>query len=242
MKACHPGQTPSVAQGTCTFPDNVNFSIHCLKEPDYVMSLMATYGTNQEMDDADSKRTITTQTGQTVEVHFKYPELFHYHFKYRNAVDQHNQNCHKPLSLEEIWATIRWPNRVFAFLLAITEVNVKVAAEYFGKKQKLPMLNIRRLIAEALINNTALVTERDNEAMNLRPVLVEHKLEQYPFFKRWNGRKFVKADTQFPQRLCMVCKKKRSRKYCSCNPANGCCERCHAEHVLLVHTVADHGH
>ncbi len=221
--------------------DNVKFSIHCLKEPDYVMSLMATYGTDQEMGE-DAKRTITTNTGQTVDIPFKYKELFYYHFKYRNAVDQHNQNRHKPLSLEEIWATIRWPNRVFAFLLSITEVNVKVAAEYFGKKEKLPMLHVRRLIAEALINNTALIADRENEAMNLRPVLVQHTLETFPFFKRWDGRRFVPANTQFPQKLCMVCNKKRSRKYCSCTPTSGCCDGCHAEHVLLVHTVAPHGH
>ena len=53
----------------------------------------------------------------------KYPEVIHNHFQYHHAVDDHNAKRHSPISIEVVWATKRWPNRVFCFLLSITEVN-----------------------------------------------------------------------------------------------------------------------
>ena len=52
--------------------------------------------------------------------------------------------------------TMRWPNRVFCFLLAMTMVNVQNAATYFLKTPKLDSLQARQLIAKALINNVHL--------------------------------------------------------------------------------------
>ena len=54
--------------------------------------------------------------------------------------------------------TMRWPNCVFCFLLAMTMVNVQNAATYFLKKPKLDSLQARCLIAKALINNVHLRT------------------------------------------------------------------------------------
>ena len=51
---------------------------------------------------------------------------------------------------------MRWPNRVFCFLLAVTMVNVQNAATYFLKNAKLDSLQAQRLIAKALINNVHL--------------------------------------------------------------------------------------
>ena len=48
--------------------------------------------------------------------------------------------------------TMRWPNRVFCFLLAIDQN----AATYFLKTPKLDSLQARQLIAKALINNVHL--------------------------------------------------------------------------------------
>jgi Transposase IS4 len=74
--------------------NNVQFSVHCLKEPDYVMFLMATYGTDKRMSDQGTTRSVKNVDGTTAVVSFNYPELFSYHFKYRNSVYQHNQNRH----------------------------------------------------------------------------------------------------------------------------------------------------
>jgi Transposase IS4 len=221
--------------------DGVNFGVYCMKEPDYVMKLMATYGTNKEIESL-SKRTVpndNTRTTRTVSFH--YTELFANHFAYRNAVDAHNQLRHQPISLEVIWATKRWANRVFAFLLAISEVNVKLASEYFNDKEKLSMLAFRKLFAKCLIYNRNLEQERQGRTvMNLRPVLVQHELLTTQSYRRWNGAKFVRADTRFPQRQCGVCKRK-VRTYCGCNPSRGMCNRCHIAHVLDIRSGDPHG-
>ena len=54
--------------------------------------------------------------------------------------------------------TMRWPNHVFCFLLAMTMVNVQNAATYFLQKPKLDSLQAQCLIAKALINNVHLRT------------------------------------------------------------------------------------
>jgi hypothetical protein len=59
---------------------------------------------------------------------FRYHEPFENHFLYRHAVDDHNNNRHSDISIEETWTTHRWENRVFAFILvAISEVNIWLA-------------------------------------------------------------------------------------------------------------------
>jgi hypothetical protein len=61
-------------------------------------------------------------------VEFKYKEVIGNHYRYRGAVDEHNSKRHDGgtgagISLERSWKTMRWENRVFAFILAICEVN-----------------------------------------------------------------------------------------------------------------------
>ena len=54
--------------------------------------------------------------------------VFYNHYKFwHDAVDDHNATRHSPISLEVEWATKWWPNRVFAFLLSVTEVNAMLA-------------------------------------------------------------------------------------------------------------------
>jgi hypothetical protein len=94
--------------------EDIPFGIFAMKEPDYVMSLMATYGTDDKIESSNATRTIITNNRQST-VSFKYTELYYNHFTYRNAVDAHNQLRHQPISLETTWQTHRWANRVFAF-------------------------------------------------------------------------------------------------------------------------------
>jgi Transposase IS4 len=219
--------------------ENIPFGVYCMKEPDYVMALMATYGSDELCQ--ETQRTASSQGGQTTTHSFRYTELFHNHFAFRNAVDAHNQLRHQPISLEVIWATKRWANRVFAFLLAVTEVNVKLAVEHFGKKDKLPMLVFRKLFADSLINNRNLEQERlGRNVMNLRPVMIRHTLLTVPQFQRHDGRKFVAASTRFPQRQCSECRRK-VRTYCACTPSKGMCNVCHTEHILSLTSGDPHG-
>ena len=85
---------------------------------------------------------------------FQYPEVVGNHFMYRHSVDDHNNKRHSPISLEVIWATKFWPNRVFAFLLGVTEVNVNLAAMYFCGQEPTGQIEFRKLLAKTLIYNT----------------------------------------------------------------------------------------
>ena len=105
--------------------DRVKFHIHAMKEPDYVMSLMSTYGTSQRMGDEQKQYTSTAGV-----VTFKYPEVVANHFQFRDAVNGHNSARMDPIALKETWKTTRWPLRVFQVLLAITEVNICQVQEY----------------------------------------------------------------------------------------------------------------
>ena len=54
---------------------------------------------------------------------FKYKLPFDWNFRYRNAVDDHNNLSHALSSIEDTWATDRLECRLFAFILAISELN-----------------------------------------------------------------------------------------------------------------------
>ena len=47
-----------------------------------------------------------------------------------------------------------WPNHVFAFLLAVTDVNVNLAAQYFGGIKQIGQIKFRKLLAKTLIFNS----------------------------------------------------------------------------------------
>ena len=95
-----------------------------MRDVDYTMRLMTTYGQLMPTAEAEDKRR-TLQDGSVAT--FKYTEPFNNHYLYRHAVDDHNNLRHAGISIEETWLTHRWENRVFAFILLITEVNIFLA-------------------------------------------------------------------------------------------------------------------
>jgi Transposase IS4 len=101
-----------------------------MQDVGYVTMFMSTYGT-LEKKGKETRRFIMTQ-GTTENKEFQYPEGIANHYKYRGLVDSHNTKRHAPISLETTWATKAWTNRVFAFLLAVTEVNVYLASKYYN--------------------------------------------------------------------------------------------------------------
>ena len=92
------------------------------------------------------------------------------HFLFRHSVDDHNNKRHSPISIEEIWATKWWPNRVFAFLLAVTEVNVSLGMVEFCDNAPTSQIEFRKKLADVLINN-----EYFNEEDNTTPVKKANK-------------------------------------------------------------------
>ena len=88
--------------------DGVKFDLFCVKEPEYVMTLMSTYGSlNSNANQRDSARITNGKT-----ITFKYNVVVGNHYKYRDAVDAHNSKRHdcgtkNGLSLEKAWKTSR---------------------------------------------------------------------------------------------------------------------------------------
>ena len=85
------------------------FDLFCLKEPDYVMTLMSTYGSLNKL--ADQKESIRDTTNGNV-TRFYYNEVVGNHYRYRDAVDAHNAKRHDAgtkhgLSIENTWRTTR---------------------------------------------------------------------------------------------------------------------------------------
>ena len=108
--------------------DNIPFHIYCMKEPDYMMSLMSTYGTLEPIGKVSMRNWLVQGTKRQKQV--TYTEVIHNHYKFRHAVDDHNAKRQSPISLKVVWAMKWWPNRVFAFILSVTEVNAIMAYKH----------------------------------------------------------------------------------------------------------------
>ena len=86
--------------------DDIPFHVYAMKEPDYVMLLMSTYGTNNHDNGKETRRNWKAG-GEARSNSFRYPEVVHNHFWYFHAVDDHSGKQHSPISLEVVWATKR---------------------------------------------------------------------------------------------------------------------------------------
>ena len=141
--------------------DEVPFHVYAMKEPDYVMSLMSTHGTNLQSGKETCHEWVDSDgTNKTTKVN--YPEVVGNHFLYQHSVDNHNNKRHSSISLEVVWGTKYWPNHVFSFLLAVTEVNVNLAAQYFGGMKQVGQIEFRKLLAKTLIFNSYYDDKTDN--------------------------------------------------------------------------------
>ena len=130
-----------------------SFHIFCMKEPDYVAMIMSTHSALNEVDDHATRRTFENQAGEQETKNLKYTEPFSLHYRYRHQIDDHNNRRHSPISLEETWAPKRWENRVFAFLIAVTEVNAYRMRVYLKPGYTSPHLKFRRALVMKCINN-----------------------------------------------------------------------------------------
>jgi hypothetical protein len=212
--------------------DGVEFNVFCMKEPDYTMMLMSTYGTNDR--NGDMKRRSWIEGGEVKRTEFRYPEVVYNHYKYRHCVDDHNAKRHSPISIEVTWGTKRWECRVFAFLLAITEVNTMLAATYFNGSPSVPMLQFRKTLAFELLNNPYITTTEDKrKSKRIRP-LEAHKLMTLPKGKKFGqGERMVSSIDDYPKKTC-VGGHRKIRTYCACSPGVMRCEICMREHYVSL--------
>ena len=95
--------------------DNVRFHIVSMKEPDYVMMIMTTYGSLVEFGEEEKRHYMVNGVKHVTT--FRYPKVVYNHYHYHDVIDNHNSFRMHLLSMEETWMTMHWPNRVFLFPL-----------------------------------------------------------------------------------------------------------------------------
>ena len=86
---------------------------------------MTTYGTTELMCDASPRAYEINGVKRRNTI--VYPEVFNNHFQFGDAVYANNGMRMSPLALEERWKTVRYTNRAFQFLIAVTETNCWLA-------------------------------------------------------------------------------------------------------------------
>ena len=226
--------------------NGLKYNIFCMKDVDYTMKLMTTYGslTQNNIECKVAYRNDSSGNQKS----FNYTECFANHFKYRHNIDDHNNLRHATPSIESTWLTQRWAIRVFSFLLAISEVNTFLSFRFFVWSQnpsipKLSLLEFRRKLAVQLIDNDhwkeeqeRKVSHSDNRRRKKHKQYhnhhFSHQLLTAPahasFFteNKWH----CNNKTKYPQFVCKAAGcKKRIRTYCSCFEGQWMCN----EHFLI---------
>lgn len=209
--------------------DGTTFHVMGMKEAPYVMTVMTTYGTINRTG-KETERFVGPPADRR-RIKFNYPEVFGNHFKYRHMVDDHNARRHAPISFEESWATKTWTHRIFAFLIAITEVNMQLCSKYFYVKDDVSQINYRKELCKSLIFNKYVVQEAEEgiRRSRKRPNNLDHELITLPPFKKFHNLRIVASNMQYAQFKCTACPK-RTRKYCRCTPGIFRCQECYATH------------
>jgi hypothetical protein len=80
--------------------DGVKYFLWALKEPQYVMKMMATGGPLIANDTCKDQRRRFVKDGVEVSCTFKFPLPYDWHYKYRHAIDDHNNLRHSLPSIE----------------------------------------------------------------------------------------------------------------------------------------------
>ena len=110
------------------------------------MLMMRACGSLVRLDGArDNVRTLgSTRT------RFQCSENIGNHYQHRDAIDNHNSkrhdnNTHDGVSLENSWRTIRWSDRVFSVVIAVTLVNSYLIFIYFNGRNENIVQNYKLL-------------------------------------------------------------------------------------------------
>ena len=102
--------------------DGVDCHLFFMKEIDFVMKLMTTYGTLEPTDNRTRRKFKRDGVMETKE--YIYSEVIANKFLYRNQVDDNNNRRHVIILIEKTWATKYWPDRCFSCYLYVSEANV----------------------------------------------------------------------------------------------------------------------
>ena len=129
--------------------------------------------------------------------------------------------------------TSRWANRVFQFLLGITEVNCNMArTNILGRKAE-ETINFRYALGQEMITNeyvndtNAMATRQDRK----RSATMNHKLVSIEPYMTFKKEKLEKCKTRYIQLQCKKCQK-RVRTYCTCTAGDILCKECFKIHLF----------
>lgn len=222
--------------------DGIPYNLWGMKEPDYVMRMMATGGALLADDTCKEATRTWKEGGVEKSKKFNYTKPIDWHFKFRHAVDDHNNLRHALPAIEDSWRTMRWENRVFTFVLAVCEINAYLFLRYFryadANAPGCPtLLSFRRDLAWALIRNRWL-PEVQGEVNG--QIDNEHTLKRAPNFARiYRNRQWeCTAVRQYQQYKCRSNCRRKIRTYCACAPGIWMCGPCHVNHCIEVNTDA----
>ena len=227
--------------------DDVSYDIFCMKEEDYVMKIMATYGCNSPPMRDRKKATRTLVSG--VKTEFEYIEPVANHFDYRHCVDDNNHLRHMRPSIEETWKTHRWALRCLSFFLAVSEVNAFLCFRnwVWSEKEKMYFHAFRRHLSIEMMTNTYDEDDGEQDFISDEPrrsprqgSANNHVLTSAPINStKWSlAQGWIKNCIQkYQQVRCTNCST-QTRTYCLCDPGTFFCPQCH---VLHVHHVLSGG-
>lgn len=222
------------------------FKIFCMKEPDYVMKVMASWMTLNELEGARTKRD-WKENGVNKSKTFNYRQPFGLHFRYRHQVDDHNNRRHAPISIERTWATKFWADRNFAWYLAVSMVNANLAHGHFQNNgEVVPTLQFRRQLAQELLDNTIGREDMDHDEDG-RPIrscrmtrarvpCLLVTLKHYQGTYNAHKKKFHKVKQKYQKQRCLnysVCYK-TVRTYCNCTKGLFLCVGCFGNHKVMM--------
>ena len=101
-----------------------------------------------------------------------------------------------------------WPNRVFASLLSVTEVNINLVTMYFGGQQQMGQIDFCKKLAKTLIFNTH-YNEDDDKTPEKKQKQQDssHCLIMLPKCKKFSGTQIVTANSEYQQHKSGTCQK-----------------------------------
>jgi hypothetical protein len=138
--------------------------------------------------------------------------------------------------------TMRWENRVFAFLLALSEVNTFLIIRYFVPPQmaankQFTLLGFRRALGWQCVHNELADQRQNGPGSPLNEHERVHELRMAPKHasKYVNRRWVTDAPQMYQQHRCTTlgCKK-RVRTFCTCTPGMWLCNGWHTNHCIRV--------
>ncbi len=120
--------------------DSKEYFFWALKEPSYIMKMMAMGGPLLANDSCGEQKQRWTEGGVERVGTFQLTCPYDWHYKFRHAVDDHNNLHHALPLIQHTITTTHWEMCVFSFVLAVTEVNAFLAYRFFCRPDPVPTL------------------------------------------------------------------------------------------------------